>query len=94
MSPHPSLFGRQGTAMGASEKALQCLKLMGFIKRVGLHGWIGWSQWEGIKSNGKWHQLTLQRWHKHDILLDAGSIFEDPALLDSWGELEVIKLLC
>ena len=49
---------------------------------------------EGDKKQWKWHQLTLQRWHKQEILLDAGIIFEDPALLDSWGELEVIKLLC
>ena len=48
----------------------------------------------GDKKQWKWHQLTLQRWRKHEILLDAGIIFEDPALLDSWGELEVIKLLC
>ena len=92
-----SLFGRQGTAMGASEKALHVLLEADGLHKKNRTAWVDRSYLEpveGDKKQWKWPQLTLQRWHKQEILLDAGIIFEDPALLDSWGELEAIKLLC
>ena len=56
--------------MGASEKALRVLLEADGLHKKNRTTWVDRSYLEpvgGDKKQWKWHQLTLQRWHKNEI---------------------------